>query len=107
MARALESVWQLGNLCGSRLQPRHKTCGMSAALASEVSIRRLSHRLCSPPLQRRGVFLNSGLRFLDALREARTYNGGRKCRTWPFMAGAMRRANTRDLARLKFIFESG
>ena len=41
----IESAWQLKNLCGSWLQPRHKPCKFRAALAAEVRISELPHRL--------------------------------------------------------------
>jgi len=41
-------VWQLQNLCGSWLKPRHKPCNFSAALAAGVPILQFSDTLFSP-----------------------------------------------------------
>ncbi len=45
--RALESVWQLLNLCRARLQPCRKVFRIIAALAADLSDIELSHRLFS------------------------------------------------------------
>jgi hypothetical protein len=41
---ALESMLQRENVCGSWLQPRHKFCRMSAALAAGFWLEELPHR---------------------------------------------------------------
>ena len=65
-----ESVWQPENLCGSRLQPRHKTSNINPASAAEARNLKLPHRLSPATFAHGGsalTFALSGLSKICAL----------------------------------------